>query len=257
MAQSGTTTPNLGLNQYSPTENLTWERFTQDNSLIDTAVGTNKTNIANKVNVDSAVINKELRIRNNTSYPAYFRSQDDGTLQLSVFNGSTIKAYLTMNPIDGTVVLSGNDLVVTSMLRPDTDALRNLGAPGVRWNNIYAASGTVSTSDKKYKTNISPLDDRYTMLILEIPWSKYEYVNGTSGRSHAGAIAQDVKAAMDKVGLSDKDFAGWINSPLEDESGNPTGEYAQGLRYEQFIPIMGKLLQEQQKRIEELESKQK
>lgn len=46
MAQSEITTPNYGLNQYSPTETLTWERFTEDNNIIDGALA-DKANLSN------------------------------------------------------------------------------------------------------------------------------------------------------------------------------------------------------------------
>lgn len=64
-------------------------------------------------------------------------------------------------------------------------------------------------------------------------------------RVHWGLLAQDVKAAADKIGI---DFGGWIKTdPTDPES-------EEGLRYDQLVASLIKAVQEQDKRIGELEA---
>ena len=111
----------------------------------------------------------------------------------------------------------------------------------------------------------------------------YKLIDGTSGRTHYGLIAQEVEEAMRECGISDMEFAGFIKSPKVEreqvgttKDGAPVyrdkvieGEYVYGLRYEEFIaPIISvaqSLMQENEvlkgrmdeleKRIEALEAK--
>ena len=95
--------------------------------------------------------------------------------------------------------------------------------------------------------------------------SSYEMIDGTSGRTHYGLIAQDVEELMKKLNMDSSDFAGFIKSPkkiikYEDENGkkleNPIeevieNEYDYALRYDEFIAPLIKVVQEQQKMIEQ------
>lgn len=94
--------------------------------------------------------------------------------------------------------------------------------------------------------------------------SSYEMIDGTSGRTHYGLIAQDVEELLNNLGLTSYDFAGFIKTPkvnirYEDENGNKLkepieeiveGEYNYSLRYDEFIAPLIKIVQEQQKTIE-------
>ena len=41
----------------------------------------------------------------------------------------------------------------------------------------------------------------------------FQVIDGTSGQTHTGFIAQDVEEAMSEVGLTDQDFAGFCRNP--------------------------------------------
>jgi len=128
------------------------------------------------------------------------------------------------------------------------------------WTAVYAQSGTIITSDKRQKTDIEPLDERYIRFakgLLKLV-RKFKLINGQSGRTHIGWSAQDVGELMTECGISDMEFAGFIKSPvyekkLLDEYGNETQDYDTsseiidynyGLRYEEFIPLLFALLDE-------------
>jgi len=152
-------------------------------------------------------------------------------------------------------------------LSPVTDNLINLGLSGYRWKNIYAVNGTIQTSDRTKKANIKALDtDKAKDFIMGLKPSSYNMIEGTSGRTHYGLIAQDIEELMEQLGILSTEFAGFIKSPrvrmrYTDENGKQLkesveeiieGEYDYGLRYEEFIAPLITVVQEQQREIKEL-----
>lgn len=128
---------------------------------------------------------------------------------------------------------------LSSTLRPIFDGSMDCGSPSGRWDNIYARNGQIQTSDKKEKKNISEMKEEFARDIIEgtIP-KTYKFINGNSGRTHAGMIAQDVEEQLISTGITSNGFAGFIKYEKE-EDGIPTGEFGYGLRYEEYIaPII-------------------
>lgn len=155
---------------------------------------------------------------------------------------------------------------------PATNGYVTLGQSSYRWAQIYSTTASISTSDRNEKKDIETLDEnRMYRFINAIDPVSYKFIENTSDRTHFGMIAQQIEEAMQEVGLSDKDFAGYIKSPkvrtiespkgTEDTWEEVPGEYTYGLRYEEFIsPIIScvqhqaKLIDELFQRIEKLES---
>lgn len=85
-------------------------------------------------------------------------------------------------------------------------------------------------------------------LFLKLLPKSYKMIDGTSGRTHIGFVAQDVEKAMNECDISDLDFAGLIRSPVHKVAdGVETEEiedYMYGLRYEEFIGIITYVLQD-------------
>lgn len=149
---------------------------------------------------------------------------------------------------------------------PIKDSMIALGNANHRYSDIYCINTTVSASDRNLKKDIVPLADRYIQFFLLLQPVSYLFKDGTSGRTHIGFIAQDVEEAMQKVGLTDLDFAGFckdikityhldeegkeIEEPVLDEDGNPV--YIYSLRYEEFIAIITHMVQKQQQEINSL-----
>ena len=133
-------------------------------------------------------------------------------------------------------------------LRPSPDACIDLGMSNYKYRNIYASNGTIQTSDEREKEDFSKLDDRHMELFLKLLPKSYKMIDGTSGRTHIGFVAQDVEKAMNECGISDLDFAGLIRSPVHKVvDGVETEEiedYMYGLRYEEFIGILTYVLQD-------------
>ena len=142
----------------------------------------------------------------------------------------------------------------------------DIGRSNFKWRNIYAMNGTIQTSDRTKKTNINSLEiQKAQAFIYGLNPVSYKMIDGTSGRTHYGFIAQDIEKLMNTLHMDSKDFAGFIKSPkkiikYEDENGikleNPIeevieNEYDYALRYDEFIAPLIKVVQEQQKTIEQ------
>lgn len=148
---------------------------------------------------------------------------------------------------------------------PRVNAYITLGSPNSRWSQIYSSSGSISTSDLKEKKDIETLEsDKMETFINALNPVSYKLINGESGRTHHGMVAQQVEEAMAVAGMTDMDFAGFIKSPkynnVEKEDGSTEsilveGEYVYGLRYEEFIAPLISVVQRQRKEINDLKER--
>jgi len=194
-----------------------------------------------------------------------------GSLAFGVNNGSSASSLLERLLLD-----------YQGALKPTTDNGQTLGTASNRWSVVYAATGTINTSDERAKLDfadtlglefilkLEPVSYRYkkgkTVIdqvedgVEEVPAvldkdgnevtpattiPKYKNVERISEgkRRHHGLKAQQVKQTLDQFGV---DFAGWIMTDPED----PASE--QGLRYDQFIAPLIKSIKEQQVIIDSL-----
>ena len=133
---------------------------------------------------------------------------------------------------------------------------------------IYSNSSTITTSDREKKTDIQSISDKYEELFFKLQPRLFKFKDGTSGRIHIGAIAQEVEEALKDVGLSDTEFAGFVRQEKEYVVNEETGEITQEegydyyLRYEEFVMLLCHMLQklyaekeEQDNKISDLESR--
>jgi hypothetical protein len=155
---------------------------------------------------------------------------------LSVSGDATSKVYVSSN----------------NNFRPVIDGTSSCGTSEGKWSSVWAINGTIQTSDQRLKEDISNIDERYLRFAKMILPRLFKMKQGTSGRTHAGFIAQEVEAAMQACNISDMEFAGLVKAPvyakkLKDANGNELDEYDTSseiidytyhLRYEEFIPLI-------------------
>lgn len=147
---------------------------------------------------------------------------------------------------------------------PQSDNAGYIGESSHRWQAIYAVNGSIQTSDKNLKTEITDsalgLDFVKALRPVSYKWisggKHFEYdkdddrksnptITDVAGkRNHYGLIAQEVKEA-----LGDTDFGGWVSEDVTDENAT------QSLRYDQFIAPLIKAVQELNAEIETLKTK--
>jgi hypothetical protein len=159
--------------------------------------------------------------------------------------------------------------VTATATHPVADNAYTLGASGIRWSAVWAANGTIQTSDEREKkdivdsdlglefvTKLRPVsfkwkigqnivtsevikDEEGNPILDENGKEKEESVvtprEGT--RTHYGLIAQEVESL-----LNGKDFGGFIHDTETD---------IKGLRYDQFVPVLVKSIQELSTKLDE------
>ena len=166
--------------------------------------------------------------------------------------GSASELYYLENTSSGQVVrlnfLYYSNTTRDHVFRPSISGYVDLGASSYKYQDIYATNGTIQTSDQREKEEIRSLDKRYLDLFANLLPKSFRFVDGRSGRRHIGFISQEVEAAMEKCGISNLEFAGFIKSPVyEIVDGKETEnivDYIYGLRYEEFIGILTYVLQD-------------
>lgn len=90
---------------------------------------------------------------------------------------------LGAHPSEG-VVLGDSGVTVTvygPQLAPGTDNATSLGAPGQRWTEVYAANGTINTSDARQKNSIKPMAPM-TDVLRAIEPVTFKFNNGGATR---------------------------------------------------------------------------
>lgn len=154
-----------------------------------------------------------------------------------------------------------------------------LGSTGKRFKQLFAGTATISTSDRNLKKDIKELDESHLKFFLLLTAVSYQFIDGDSGRTHIGFIAQDVEGAMAQCGLTALDFAGfckdvkvqtvpvekeveledgtiktytdYVDEAVLDADGNP--KYIYSLRYEEFIALVTYATQKLYKKVDEME----
>lgn len=159
----------------------------------------------------------------------------------------------------GSIQIGGPDITFEDKfdpvcLIPNQDGIGYLGRSSRKWNAVYAATGTIQTSDREAKHDIVYDLSRYGGLFDRLRPMSYRLNQNESNRTHLGLCSQDVEQALAESGLSSLDFAGFIKSPREDETGEKIeGEYDYALRYTEFIPLLIAQVQELKARVAKLE----
>ncbi len=188
-----------------------------------------------------------LRIRGNTM-PDFGSSYTLGNISTPWRSATTdsvrSNAYMLRNstmhivgaPGELVFKLNNSDIAKISSggISPAADNDVYLGTPSRRFVSVYATIGVIQTSDATLKTNIQPtqygLDEVLALNPIEYNWKDYP-----SGGKMVGLLAQEVQKIIPEVVVTPQD-----GSPL-------------GMKYIELIPILVKAIQEQQKKIEELE----
>jgi hypothetical protein len=158
--------------------------------------------------------------------------------------------------------------VASDRMRASANDTYYLGDSTYRWKAVYAVNGTIQTSDRNQKKNIETLDQKYVELFDKLLPVSFMFNDAESDRTHIGFISQDVKAAMDEVGLTDLDFAGFCRDILTewdeenqeervvlDDDGEPIYRYS--LRYTEFIALNSHMIQINKQKIQSLQNELK
>jgi len=145
-----------------------------------------------------------------------------GGLQANGGNNGVIKLWS-----EGGLRIRGNSL-------PDFNNTYSLGTSGQRWSEVWTNAGAINTSDASLKTNIvvSPSGLNEVMQMQPV---QYNWKTNPGNDLQIGFLAKDIQKLIPEA-------------VVEPVNGDPLG-----MKYNELIPILVKAIQEQQKKIDELE----
>ena len=151
-------------------------------------------------------------------------------------------------------------------IAPTTDNAFSLGTSALRWSMVYAATGTISTSDARLKTDVEDCTLGLAFIralspklyrwrdggadVVAAPATEpgarpHDIVSRRPGRRrHAGFLAQDVRAALEGAQV---DCGLWVQDDPRD------AQSVQSLRYEQLLAPLVQAVKELADRLEALE----
>ena len=134
-----------------------------------------------------------------------------------------------------------SDLVTlfSGAIAPTADNAFSNGGASNRWTVIYAATGTINTSDASLKQDIEGLDDAELSvatalkgLIKKFRFKDAVEVKGDDARIHVGVIAQEVEQAFVDAGLDPRRYGMFCEDELED------GSKRLGIRYDELLAFV-------------------
>ena len=171
----------------------------------------------------------------------------DGTFSIGVRNGDNAPQFLQW------LGESGQKRFV---LRTDTNSKGYLGTGSYRWNTGYFTN-TITQSDLKDKENIREISGAKAFIMALKPIA-YTLKDGDGGRTHMGFGAQEVAQAAIENNMGD--LALYQAARMEEDGQEtyyspeaPDEDLRWGLNYHEFLAPLIALVQEQEKRIQQLE----
>lgn len=187
-------------------------------------------------------------------------SASSGSYSVQIASGAAMRLQANGGVVwiegsTGAYVNVATNVVFGSNIQPGGDGAYSCGTASSRWSQLYATTPSISTSDRREKTDINYDVSAYDAIFDALKPASFKFVNGTSGRTHTGFISQDIEDVLGLSGLTSTDFATFIKSPLEDKEGHIIeGEYRYGVRYEELIALCVAQIQALKKRVSELEA---
>lgn len=89
---------------------------------------------------------------------------------------------------------------------PGADNTMSSARAGARWSEVFAATGTINTSDAREKTDIGAIPDEWLDAWADVQYSRFKFIDavtkkGDGARWHVGVVAQQVRDAFAAHGL--------------------------------------------------------
>ena len=145
-------------------------------------------------------------------------SNNGSSIQLNGKDLTTNEGYIFITANDGTqsngfqIRPNGDTrLDNCAVFYPNTDNSTNIGSQPYRFKVIYAATGTINTSDSRLKNRIKDIDDKLLDAWGSIEPKQYKFNDATEkkgekARYHTGYLAQDIQAECEKQGVNASEY---------------------------------------------------
>lgn len=161
------------------------------------------------------------------------------TLQIGAVQGSILGIGTTETLQDG----GSNVLSTNANFLPMVDNSKALGASGFRWSAVWAALGTIQTSDARDKTNIRDLNYGLNE-IMKLRSVRFNWKDNLDDGEKLGLLAQDLQQVLPEVV---RDFEWQVDEKTGARTKVPSDKL--GVMYSDIIPVLIKGIQEQQVQI--------
>jgi hypothetical protein len=131
-----------------------------------------------------------------------------GTDQDMVVKVTDIERHLDASNTLGFAVDHINNQVISGyQLRPSADNTVSLGASDARWTEVFAANGTINTSDEREKDLIEEIPQAWLDAWADVNYARFKFKEaiekkGNGARWHIGLVAQKVQQAFANHGIN-------------------------------------------------------
>lgn len=182
---------------------------------VDGNAGFNNTNPETKVDI-LGPSGDQIRLR--TAGSEHYRiGRNSGNGLLEFYGSQSGFTGYVFGGVDGTRVTIGS----SGHIVPGADNTQNFGSGSLRWATIYAGSGTINTSDERYKVIRAGGDLAEAEYLA---WSNVRAivyrdadsvaVKGDAARLHIGYSWQAIDAAFTAQGLNAREYGLWCEDPV-------------------------------------------
>jgi hypothetical protein len=182
-----------------------------------------------------------LTINRKTDYGDLIELQKDGTKFGEIGIAGGIPYIASASGIGIRPDAGGLSPTDSGGVKSDNTATCGLGA--YRWSVVYAATGTINTSDENEKQQIESLSAAELAVATTLKGSikKFKFNDaveskGDDARIHVGVIAQDVETAFTAQGLNASDYGIFCEDTWTDDDGNE--QTRKGVRYEELLAFI-------------------
>lgn len=176
-----------------------------------------------------------------------------GFLMRTAQTDPVVEDFIIIDGYGGHLLRCGNGRgTVENAFKPGMDNVKSLGSPGLRWSQVFVASGTISTSDARLKAEVVSTASRIRGALRKYQWISAIAAKGEAGaRWHFGVFAQDVRDILSEEGLEAARYGFFCEDERQDEVFDPdTGARLEiiptgtqlGVRYDELILFLLKYL---------------
>jgi hypothetical protein len=176
-----------------------------------------------------------IELNSATGNGAYFDMGVNGSRILGLYADSTSTSMMTTGAQTINIATTGaSDVTLgtnnaermrissSGTITPGADNTQNFGSGSLRWATIFAGTGTINTSDERYKIlreggDLSDAEYRAWSAVRAIVYRDKDSFErkGSAARLHVGYSWQSIQAAFDAEGLDAARYGLWCEDALE------------------------------------------
>lgn len=156
-----------------------------------------------------------------------WKTSNNGTVTAYVCTESGTPGTWAAIPVtntDGTFnALTATRVYPTQHLYPREDNVVSAGLSSNRFSTVFAATGTINTSDQRVKTSVASASDTLLDAWGEVPVHTFVFTDAVekkgadAARLHVGVVAQEVQQAFALKGLDATRYGLFCHDAWEDE----------------------------------------